>query len=143
MKIYLAAPIRGVRKALPTVKRLADVITGSGCELLTPQVVDETVDVDRGLKPEEVYERDVQLLEEADMLVAEISYPSLGVGFEIAYGLLKGKYVIAMCEEERVNFTSVLIRGIKNPCFRLIIYSSSDDAAKKLQAELRSMTVTN
>lgn len=143
MKIYLAAPIRGVRKALPTVKSLADVITGSSCELLTPQVLDETTDVDRGLKPEEVYERDIRLIEEADLLVAEVSYPSLGVGFEIAYGLLKGKRVIAMCEEERVDSTSALIRGIKNPCFKLIVYSSSDDAVEKLKAELRSLNVTH
>ncbi len=143
MKVYLAAPMRGVREALPTVRRLASAITGSGCELLTPHVLDETVDVDCGLTPEEVYERDVRLLEEADAVVAEVSYPSLGVGFEVAYGLLKGKRVIAMCEEGRVNSTSALIRGIRDPRFKLVIYSSPEDAVRKLQAELRSLTATH
>lgn len=140
MKVYLAAPMRGIREALPTVRRLAAAITGSGYELLTPHVLDEIVD--RGLRPEEVYERDVRLLEEADVVVAEVSYPSLGVGFEIAYGLLNGKRVIAVCEERRVNSTSALIRGIRDPRFKLVVYSSPEDAVKKLQAELHSLTAT-
>ncbi|MEM2475177.1 MAG: hypothetical protein QW407_04565, partial [Thermofilaceae archaeon] len=75
--------------------------------------------------------------EEADALVAEVSYPSLGVGFEIAYALLKGKRVIALCLESRLAETSALIRGIRSPNFKLVNYSGVEDAIGKLIDELR------
>ncbi|MEM0119471.1 MAG: nucleoside 2-deoxyribosyltransferase [Thermofilaceae archaeon] len=137
MRIYLAAPMKGVRAALDTVRAIYAALREIGCEVLTPHVVDEVLDVERGLTPEEVYERDVKLLEEADALVAEVSYPSLGVGFEIAYALLKGKRVIALCLESRLAETSALIRGIRSPNFKFVNYSGIEDAIGKLIDELR------
>ncbi|MCX8180017.1 MAG: nucleoside 2-deoxyribosyltransferase [Thermofilaceae archaeon] len=138
MKVYLAAPMLGVRKALGTVKALAKALTEEGYMLLTPHVIDEVLDVERGMSPEEVYERDVRLLEEADVLVAEVSYPSLGVGFEIAYALLKGKRVLALCHKRRLGKTSALIRGIRDDRFKLLTYDDSNDAVQKLLSELES-----
>jgi len=138
VKVYLAAPMLGVRKALPAVRTVAARLAGAGHEILTPHVLDDVLDVDRGLTPEEVYERDVALLEEADVVVAEVSYPSLGVGFEIAYALLRGKRVVALCEEGRLRETSALIRGIRDPNFKLITYRTAEEAAARLLEELRS-----
>ena len=138
MRVYLAAPMLGVRDALPTVRAIAAKLAEEKHEILTPHVIEDTSDVDRGLRPEDIYERDVRLLEASDVVVAEISYPSLGVGFEIAYALLRGKKVVALCEEERLEKTSALIRGIKQPNFKLIVYRNSEEATRKLIDELRS-----
>lgn len=138
MKVYLAAPMLGVRRALGTVKALAKALTEEGYVLLTPHVVDVVLDVERGMSPEEIFERDVRLLEEADVLVAEVSYPSLGVGFEIAYALLKGKRVLAFCHRGRLGKTSALIRGIRDDRFKLLTYDDSNDAVQKLLSELES-----
>ncbi|RLF04873.1 MAG: nucleoside 2-deoxyribosyltransferase [Thermoprotei archaeon] len=118
---------------------MAAVLEREGHVLLTPHVLDDVLDVERGVSPREIYERDVRLMEEADVLVAEVSYPSLGVGFEIAYSLLRGKPVIALCEEDRLERTSALIRGITHPGFKLLTYRSPEEAAEKLMRELRRL----
>lgn len=140
MRIYLAAPMLGVRRALRVVRRVASALEKAGHVILTPHVLDEVLDVEKGISPREVYERDVRLMEEAEVLVAEVSYPSLGVGFEIAYSLLRGKPVIALCDEERLVKTSALIRGVANPKFRLLTYGSAEEAVEKLLQELRRLS---
>jgi nucleoside 2-deoxyribosyltransferase len=124
---------------LALMREIAAMLAGMGHEILTPHVLDDVLDVDKGVTPEEVYRRDVALLEEADVLVAEVSYPSLGVGFEIAYALLKGKRVIALCEEGRLGRTSALIRGIQHPNFKLLAYRCAEDAKAKLARELERL----
>lgn len=141
MKVYLAAPMLGVRTTpvLTIMREIAALLAGIGHTILTPHVLDDVLDVDRGSVPEEIYRRDTALLEEADILIAEVSYPSLGVGFEIAYALLKGKKVFALCEEARLSRTSALIRGIQHPNFKLLVYRSVEDARAKLAQELESL----
>jgi len=141
VKVYLAAPMLGERPRamLDLVREIAATLVGMGHVILTPHVLDDVLDVDRGSTPEEIYRRDAALLEEADVLVAEVSYPSLGVGFEIAYALLKGKRVIALCEEARLSRTSALIRGIQHPNFKLLVYRDSEDAEAKLALELERL----
>ncbi|RLF02763.1 MAG: hypothetical protein DRK00_09585, partial [Thermoprotei archaeon] len=85
MYVYLAAPMLGDRSALNFVRLLAKTLEEKGYHVITPHVIEEVLDIERGLTPREIFERDVKLMEEADVLVAEVSYPSLGVGFEIAY----------------------------------------------------------
>jgi len=137
----LAAPMLGERTAtvLALVREVAAWLTGMGHTILTPHVLDDVLDVDRGVTPEEIYRRDTALLEKAEVLVAEVSYPSLGVGFEIAYALLKGKRVIALCEESRLSRTSALIRGIQHPNFRLLAYRDPKDLEAKLALELERL----
>ena len=141
MKVYLAAPMLGERThaVVALMREVAAMLARMGHAVLTPHVLDDVLDVDRGVTPEEVYSRDTALLEEADVLVAEVSYPSLGVGFEIAYALLKGKAVIALCKESRLSRTSALIRGIQHPNFKLLVYRDPEDAEAKLALELERL----
>ena len=46
--------------------------------------------------PAEVYRRDVNWIEECQALVAEVSTPSHGVGYEIARALQRGKPVLCL-----------------------------------------------
>ena len=47
----------------------------------------EVIDLEKISKPVEIYTRDMRWLEECDVVVAEVSTPSHGVGYEIAVGL--------------------------------------------------------
>ncbi|QOJ78594.1 nucleoside 2-deoxyribosyltransferase [Infirmifilum lucidum] len=134
-KIYFAAPMRGVREALKEVRELIRLVESRGHVVLTKHVAEETLDTDRGLSHREVFERDVRLLEEADMLIAEVSYPSLGVGFEIAYALLRGKKTVALVKHERMDSLSSLIRGITWENFYLVDYGEPSEAVEKLAAK--------
>ena len=129
----------GVRKALPTVRIISKVLTEHGFVILTPHVLEDKLDIEKGVSPREIYERDIMLLKKADVCVAEISFPSLGVGFEIAYALLNGKPVIALCRRDRVENKSALIRGIIDQKFRLITYENPKEAAGRLISTLKNL----
>ena len=53
------------------------------------------------LHPTEVYARDVAWIRECDALIAEISVPSHGVGYEIGFALGIGKPVLALHQQGR------------------------------------------
>lgn len=131
-RVYFAAPMRGDRRALGEVRELMRHIEARGHVILTKHVADDMLDTDRGLSHEEVFKRDIELLEQADILVAEVSYPSLGVGFELAYALVKGKPVAALVKRDRLEALSSLIRGITWSNFSLIVYDSAGDAIARL-----------
>ncbi|MGB9708556.1 nucleoside 2-deoxyribosyltransferase [Infirmifilum uzonense] len=131
-KVYFAAPMRGVRGALNESRELVKLMEDNGLMVLTKHVIEDVLDTDKGMSHQEVFERDIRLLDEADILIAEVSYPSLGVGFEIAYALLKGKTVMALVKKDRVESLSSLIRGITMKNFHLIEYSSPNEAIEKI-----------
>ncbi len=138
-KIYFAAAMRGDRSNLADNRKVVKGLKERGYEILTEWVVDNILDIEKGATPEEVFERDVEKLDECDVLVADVSYPSLGVGFEIAYTLLKGKPVIAFCREDRLEKTSALIRGIKWSNFKLIVYRDVRELLEVLGNEIKKI----
>lgn len=136
VKVYYAAAMLGDRSNLRDNKLIFEALRKAGFDVLTEHVVEEVLDIYRGLTPREIFERDIKLLEESDVVVADISYPSLGVGFEIAYGLLKNRKVIAICREDRLAVTSALIRGITWNNFHLLTYTDPGDVVKKIMSTL-------
>ncbi|HDI74677.1 MAG TPA: hypothetical protein ENF55_01835 [Thermoprotei archaeon] len=132
LKVYFAAPMLGDRSNLEDNRKIASALKAMGCEILTEWVLEEVLDIERGATPKEIFERDIEILDKCDVLLADVSYPSLGVGFEIAYALLKGKKVVAYCREDRLNRTSALIRGVTWSNFTLVTYRSVEELVAKI-----------
>ena len=80
------------------------------------------------IAPEEVYARDVAWIREADRLVAEVSTPSHGVGYEIGFALGLGKRVLVCHRRDRS--ISKMISG--NPDANLLIrpYENSAEVVR-------------
>ena len=84
MKIYLACTVRGDRGAVGTTRRLADLLEELGHDVLTRHLLLDDADAREGqLTERDVFERDVRWLDAADLLIAEASGSSYGVGFEV------------------------------------------------------------
>ena len=132
LKVYFAAPMLGDRSNLEDNRKIASALKAMGYEILTEWVLEEVLDIERGATPKEIFERDIEILDKCDVLLADVSYPSLGVGFEIAYALLKGKKVVAYCREDRLNRTSALIRGVTWSNFTLVTYRSVEELVAKI-----------
>lgn len=112
MKIYFAGAIRGGREKVNDYAKIVQELEKYG-EVLTKHIADPNLSITgEDLTPEEVYRRDVKWLEECDILFADITVPSLGVGYEIAHAESKNKKVICMYEMDRN--VSGFIRGDKN-----------------------------
>ncbi|RLG52304.1 MAG: nucleoside 2-deoxyribosyltransferase [Thermoproteota archaeon] len=127
LRVYVAAPIRGDRRALNSVRALVSMLRELGHEVLTEHVAQGSSE---SASSEEVYRRNIRLLSECDLVVAEVSYPSHGVGFEVCKALSMGKKVIAVVESSRKAFLSAMIAGA--PGIQVLEYSSIEELWAKL-----------
>lgn len=105
-------------------------------EVLTEHVGAEGLAaVGESLADETIHDRDLEWLRESDIVVAEVSTPSLGVGYEIAHAIHAGKPVIALYRTGSARALSAMIAGAPGVC--LIRYSDADDLVVKLNEALR------
>lgn len=120
MIIYLACTVRGDRGAVAAARALCGLLESGGHTVLTKHLLDDNVESAEALLTErEVFERDLRLLEGADLLVAEASGSSYGVGFEVGYVLgcaeRTGQRVVLVFNEERRGAVSRLVSGNSHP----------------------------
>ena len=136
LKVYLAASMRGggEGKGWDSLRRLADMVEGLGHMPMNEVCADRAPKVKvAGSGDEYLYNRDIAWLKLADCLIADVTYPSLGVGYEVAVALRERRIpVLALCHEE-VQVLSAMFQGNTDPNFRLERYSGPRDLAKKLR----------
>lgn len=133
MKIYFAGAIRSGREKVGDYKKIVDELEKYG-EVLTKHIADVNLSVKgENLTPEEIYLRDIKWLEESDIVFAEITVPSLGVGYELAYAESKNKKVICVYENDK-NISG-MIRGNKK--FIQIPYTTVEELIKKIHEILK------
>ena len=85
-KVYFAGSIRGGRVDAGLYKRIIEHIQCTDT-VLTEHVGDLALSaLERGPQGDKaIYEQDTAWLRRADILIAECTFPSLGVGYELAY----------------------------------------------------------
>jgi 2'-deoxynucleoside 5'-phosphate N-hydrolase len=132
MTIYLACTVRGDRGGLRAVRALADALERRGHTVMTRHLLSDDVDVAEGtLTEQEVFERDVRWLEAADLLIAEASGSSYGVGFEVGYVLGRSEHkrrsVVLLFDASRASQVSRLIAGNTHPSCTTYGYRDADD----------------
>ncbi len=104
----------------------------------TAHLADSTVvALEAVVSPGEVYERDVIWIRKADALIAEVSVPSHGVGYEIGFALNVGKPVLCMSQQGRK--VSKMISGNPDPNLLLRTYKDNEDAIKALREFLKEL----
>ena len=72
---------------------------------------------DRELADQEIHDRDLGWILESDVLVAEVTGPSLGVGYEIGRAIERGKPVLCLYDAGSEKPLSAMIAG----CDKLIV----------------------
>ena len=132
MVIYLACTVRGDRGAVTSARALADWLESAGHTVLTRHLLADNVEAaESQLSEREVFARDMAWLEAADVLVAEASGSSYGVGFEVGYVLGRaertGQRVILLFDDARRPAVSRLIAGNDHPACSTFAYRNSDE----------------
>lgn len=132
MKVYLACTVRGDRGAVAVARALADALECMGHTILTRHLLDENVErAEAQLTERAVFERDMRWLDDADILVAEASGSSYGVGFEVGYVLgrfdVTGQRVLLLYDAARRPLVSRLIAGNVHPGCTTYPYRDADD----------------
>lgn len=124
MRIYFAAAMRGGRGNLATNQQIAAYLAKRGHDVLTLHVTDDTfTQREADLTDREIYERDMKLLQQAEVVIAEATTPSLGVGYEIAAALHQGSPVLCLHRRDTNQPFSAMIAGITDPNFQLAPYT--------------------
>ncbi len=131
MKIYFSASIAGGRKYLSIYKKIVAYLKELGHEVLSEHIIREDIFSDEERwAPRTVFEQDIKWLDECDVVIAEVSNPSLGVGYEICYALIKGLKVL--CAYESGLFISKMITGNSSENLKLFEYSEVDELFEKI-----------
>lgn len=126
MNIYFSCSITGGRSDQAVYQRIVEFLVDHGHEVPTAHLSREDVlEDERVVLPVDVYERDVRWVNECDALIAEVSTPSHGVGYEIALALLQGKPVL--CCYRQGKTVSKMILGNSQPGLSLYAYESASD----------------
>ncbi len=111
MKIYFAGAIRGGRDDAAVYLELVKLLREYGTVLTEHVADDELMITGEALDDRAISDRDLSWLREADCLVAEVTVPSLGVGFEIAKATEWNKRVLCLFRPAAGRTLSALIGG--------------------------------
>ena len=112
MKIYFGAAISLERDSyLPLYKKIVKEIESLGHEVISKHVTDPSIDPSGGLKPNQIFEREVESVQQADVMVAEVTAPSWGTALLIEKALDKNIPVIALFYKDNSHELPTMIAG--------------------------------
>jgi len=132
MNIYFACSITGGRELEPTYQQIVAGLMADGHEIPTSHLARaDAMENERGLSPIHVYERDVDWIRNCDVLLAEVSVPSHGVGYEIGFALNLGKPVLCLYQNGRK--VSKMITGNRDANITIYEYSNMGDALEHIR----------
>jgi plasmid stabilization system protein ParE len=135
MKVYFGFTMAGDRSAVETARRIVGWLEEMGHEVLTRHLVsDQAWEMDRRISAEQVYERDMRWLAESDLLLAEVSGSSFGLGFETGYVLAStSKRAILFYRVEVRESISRMITGNTHPNCSLVPYAEMETVEAALR----------
>jgi len=138
MIIYLACTVRGDRAAVAALHGIADWLEREGHTVLTRHLLADDVEAsESALSERDVFERDMDWLRRADLLIAEASGSSYGVGFEVGYVLGRaersGQRVLLLFDAARRDRVSRLIAGNAHPRCTTYAYASAAELQRAVQ----------
>ena len=111
MRIYFAGSIRGGRDDWTIYKEIIASLSKYGT-VLTEHIGDSELSVTgEDLPDSEIHDRDLEWLRSCDFLVAEVTRPSLGVGYEIGKATEWGMKVLCLCRPSVTPSLSAMIAG--------------------------------
>lgn len=122
----MQALIRGGREKQQDYYEIIDYCKTFG-EVLTEHIGDSNLKIVGEQKDDEyIYSRDTNWIKEADIILADVTVASLGVGYEVGYAEKLGKRIICIYDKKINNNISAMISGNSNLLCEG--YNSLDDA---------------
>ena len=138
MKIYFAGSIRGGREKAEDYKKIIETVSEYG-EVLTEHIGLSSLSSfgESGTNDIAIYKRDVAWISESDILIADVTVTSIGVGYEIAYAEARNKRVICLYEKSDEKRLSAMING--NRYVTVIYYDDLEDVCHQLKVVLETI----
>jgi hypothetical protein len=132
MNIYFACSITGGREFEAAYQEIVAALTADGHQIPTSHLAQSDVmDNERELTPQNVYDRDTNWIKNCDVLIAEVSVPSHGVGYEIAFALNIKKTVLCIYQKDRR--VSKMITGNSDGLLSVRAYANVKEAISQVR----------
>jgi 2'-deoxynucleoside 5'-phosphate N-hydrolase len=129
MNIYFSCSITGGRKDEEVYQAMVKYLLENQHEVPTAHLSSpDVVALEAAALPEEVYLRDVAWVRGCEAVVAEVSTPSHGVGYEIALALSLGKPVL--CCYRAGQKVSKMITGNTSQGMKVCEYTTTAQAVE-------------
>ena len=123
-KIYFAGSIRGGRIDAELYNRLIGYMQKTSI-VLPEHIGSHHLNLlEQGKRDIEIYDQDTAWLRESDVLIAECTCPSLGVGYELAYAEKIGKPCHIFYDRTKTQLSAMLTG---NPYFIIHPYENEDE----------------
>jgi len=90
-------------------------------------------EAEASLTEEEIFNSDIGFIDESDCVVADVTVPSIGVGYEICYAVSRGKRVLCVYKEG----TNVSAMVLGNRGVTALSYVDIERLEKRLGLHLR------
>lgn len=132
-KIYFAGSIRGGRIDADLYARIIGYMQNKSV-VLTEHIGNPHLNLmEQGKKDIDIYEQDTAWLRESDIVIAECTCPSLGVGYELAYAEKLGKPCHIFYDRSKTQLSAMLTG---NRYFTVHPYEAEDEIYKILNTIL-------
>ena len=136
MNIYFCGSIRGGRSLAATYAKMITLLGSYGKVLTEHLGSDEEIESkDRILSNKTIHDRDMQWIVDSDLLVAEVTIPSLGVGYEIGRAIEMKKPVLCLFQEGSDHKLSAMISGSEG--VEMLYYRNLDQVHEAFDAFFR------
>jgi nucleoside 2-deoxyribosyltransferase len=127
MNIYFACTITGGREFEAVYQTMVEALVQDGHQVPTAHLAESGIAaVEAVIDPRTVYARDVAWICACEVLIAEVSVPSHGVGYEVGFALGLGKPVLALYQQNRK--VSKMISGNPDSHLQVKAYQDSKGA---------------
>lgn len=123
MKAYITCPVSYSKERLNLLPEIEKIVKKKGIETFVFKISNN---------PREIFERDYEQLKSCDIIIAEVSEPSHGVGIEIGISYCLGLKIILL--QEKGKQATKLAQGIPNVI--IIEYDNLEDLKEKLSKSL-------
>ncbi len=138
IKIYFCGSIRGGRGLAEKYGQIVKMLQNFGT-VLTEHIADKDI-IEKEAESqtdEEIYIQDRNWLEESDIVIAEVTTPSLGVGFEIGYAIRMKKPILCLYNNDADFDLSAMISGC--PDLSVVKYQQTGE----LRAAIEKFIINN
>lgn len=138
MKIYFAGSIRGGREDAELYMQIIEHLKQFG-EVLTEHIGDPALTIlgDDGPSDQYIHDRDFEWLQASDILVAEVTTVSMGVGYEIGRAVESGKPALCLFRPSSGKNLSAMIAG--SPGVKLMNYHILSEAKKAIEEFIKNL----
>jgi nucleoside 2-deoxyribosyltransferase len=129
MNIYFGGSISGGRADIGIYIELIAYLKKYG-HVLTEHIADTdlTSAGERDLTNEFIHDRDMEWLKSADVIVAEVTVPSLGVGYELGRAVEMRKKILCLYRPKDIRRLSAMLVGSRGITVRA--YETLDEAKR-------------